>query len=65
MPDFAVKTEDAIPMGSCGEPIEIGNVALYLVSGEASYVTGTRIVADGGLLAHTGLPSVAGGGPDW
>jgi meso-butanediol dehydrogenase / (S,S)-butanediol dehydrogenase / diacetyl reductase len=65
MPDLASKSEQAIPMGRYGEPIEIANVVLFLVSDEASYVNGTCIVADGGLMAHTGLPSVAGGGPDW
>jgi meso-butanediol dehydrogenase/(S,S)-butanediol dehydrogenase/diacetyl reductase len=64
-PDLASKTAQAIPMGRYGEPIEIANVVLFLVSDEASYVNGTCIVADGGLTAHTGLPSVAGGGPDW
>ncbi len=65
LPEIAQKSEQTVPMGRCGEPIEIANVVLFLVSDEASYVTGTCIVADGGLMAHTGMPSVAGGGPDW
>ena len=65
LPDLAKTTEQAIPMGRYGEPIEIANVVLFLAYDEASYVNGTFIVADGGLTAHTGIPSVAGSGPDW
>ncbi|NWF70037.1 MAG: glucose 1-dehydrogenase [Chloroflexi bacterium] len=41
-----------IPMGRLGEPEEIANVALFLVSDEASYITGTGIMADGGYSTH-------------
>lgn len=32
------------------EPEEIARVAMWLASGEASYITGTTVLADGGLL---------------
>ena len=38
-----------IPMGRGGEPREIGSVAAFLASEEASYVDGTSIVVDGGM----------------
>jgi 2-deoxy-D-gluconate 3-dehydrogenase len=39
-----------IPMGRLGEPDEIGKVALFLASDLASYMTGSQIVVDGGVL---------------
>jgi glucose 1-dehydrogenase len=38
------------PMGRLGEPEEMGNVAVYLASADASYITGQTIYADGGRL---------------
>lgn len=38
-----------LPMGRMGTPEEIADVAAYLVSGEASYVTGQTVSVDGGL----------------
>ncbi len=39
------------PVGRLGEPAEIAKAALYLASDDASFVTGTELVIDGGLLA--------------
>ncbi|MBZ5571896.1 MAG: SDR family oxidoreductase [Acidobacteriia bacterium] len=39
------------PLGRVGRPEEIAKAALYLASDEASFVTGTALVVDGGGLA--------------
>jgi meso-butanediol dehydrogenase/(S,S)-butanediol dehydrogenase/diacetyl reductase len=57
IPGFADETIAAIPMGRLGRPEEMANVALFLASDLASYVTGAAFVADGGLTAKTGIPT--------
>ena len=39
-----------IPMGRVGTPEEFANVIVFLASERASYVTGTAIQVDGGLV---------------
>lgn len=39
---------ERIPMGRFGQPDEIANVAAFLVSDKASYLTGQNIFVDGG-----------------
>lgn len=39
-----------IPMGRMGQPDDIGKVALFLASEMSSYMTGSQIVVDGGVL---------------
>lgn len=41
--------ERNIPLGRAGEPAEVADLALFLASDKARYITGARIVIDGGL----------------
>ena len=40
-----------IPMGRLAHAEEIVNAALFLASDEASYITGSQLVVDGGITA--------------
>ena len=44
--------QQQIPLGRIGEPEEVADVAAYLCSDEASFITGSAIVADGGWTAR-------------
>ena len=41
----------ANPLGRLGEPSEIANTCVFLLSDEAPYITGSEFDIDGGLLA--------------
>lgn len=43
---------DTTPMGKMGEPIDIANMSLFLVSDEAKFITASEFVVDGGWGAQ-------------
>ncbi len=43
-----------IPLGRWGQPEEVGNLAVYLASDLASYLTGSTHFIDGGMLRNAG-----------
>ena len=57
-PDHPMRTiARSIPLGRVGRPEEVASCALFLVSDDASYVTGANLLVDGGWSAV--LPGVA------
>jgi glucose 1-dehydrogenase len=51
-PDSLRDLDEKIAMARPGEPDEIGRVAAFLVSDLASYITGTTLAVDGGMLIY-------------
>ena len=43
-----------IPLGRLGQPNDVANAVVWLASDEASYVTGTTLFIDGGLMIYAG-----------
>jgi NAD(P)-dependent dehydrogenase (short-subunit alcohol dehydrogenase family) len=51
-PSLRQKAIDVHPLGRMAQPAEIANCAVFLISDEASFVTGANWLADGGLSAR-------------
>lgn len=50
--DFEKSVVHDVPLGRVGSPEEAAAVALFLLSDEASYVTGSQYMVDGGFTRH-------------
>jgi len=56
-PETAAKTAGAIPMMRGGQPEELAEAIVFLLSDAASYITGVALPVDGGKAAQLYLPS--------
>lgn len=54
-PEAAART---IPFGKAGAPADIASAAAFLASDDAAYITGQRLVVDGGMEAQLRSPAV-------
>ena len=57
MPDAAAATTAAIPMQRSGQPEELAQAILFLVSDESSYVSGVALPVDGAKTVQLYMPS--------
>lgn len=53
-PELMSELLSEIPLGRMGTPEDIGMLAVYLASDEASYVTGHTFFIDGGMMRQSG-----------
>lgn len=51
-PESYARTLSRIPLGRVGDAIDVAYTVLYLASDESSYVTGSELVIDGGVIAQ-------------
>jgi 3-oxoacyl-[acyl-carrier protein] reductase len=50
-PDVQARIGENIPLGRLGSAEDMAHAALFLLSDNASYITGTELIVDGGLTA--------------
>jgi 3-oxoacyl-[acyl-carrier protein] reductase len=59
-PEYRSKMESSIPQRRLGNVADIGNVALFLATDEAAYITGQTIIVDGGQTLPESLMALEG-----
>ncbi len=50
-PELQAGTAAAVPLGRVGQAADVSNACLFLLSDQASFITGTELIVDGGLMA--------------
>ncbi|KAI1636372.1 hypothetical protein F4809DRAFT_609849 [Biscogniauxia mediterranea] len=51
---FKIMRDNQVLIGKMGDAWDVLNAALFLASDEAKYITGQKIVVDGGITHSTG-----------
>lgn len=54
LPGFVSKRNKAVPMGRMGDSHDVVMTAAFLCSQQCRYITGKKIVVDGGTTSTTG-----------
>lgn len=57
-PEADRKRADTVPLGRGGTPDDLAGPTVFLASDDAAYMTGSKIVVDGGLLVQQRSPQV-------
>jgi NAD(P)-dependent dehydrogenase (short-subunit alcohol dehydrogenase family) len=57
IPAARAEVAASAPLGRVADPIDIARVAVWLLSDESAYVTGSTVTADGGVNALSVLPA--------
>ena len=56
--EMNARTSATVPLGRPGQPEDVAAAVAFAVSDDASYITGTTIVVDGGLLHQQRSPQI-------
>lgn len=51
-PDLQASAGERVPLGRLGKAEDMANACLFLLSDNASYITATELIVDGGITAH-------------
>ena len=57
-PEAVAKTDATVPLGRAGLPADLAGPAVFLASDDASYMTGSFVTVDGGVLFQQRSPQV-------